>query len=89
MDKEDGDLTKYITVSGEVDTSKTGKYTIVYSVKDSDLNEVNLKRVIEVVERPEEDTTNPKTGDVGILGFVGISGLALGGLLLNRRIKNK
>ena len=89
MDKEDGDLTKYITVSGEVDTSKIGKYTIVYSVKDSDLNEVNLKRVIEVVERPEEDTTNPKTGDVGILGFVGISGLALGGLLLNRRIKNK
>ncbi|QJA07700.1 DUF5011 domain-containing protein [Romboutsia sp. CE17] len=89
MDKEDGDLTKYITVSGEVDTSKIGKYTIVYSVKDSDLNEVNLKRVIEVVERPEEDTTNPKTGDVGMLGFVGISGLALGGLLLNRRIKNK
>lgn len=89
MDKEDGDLTKYITVSGDVDTSKPGKYTIVYSVKDSDSNEVSLKRVIEVVKRPVQDSTNPSTGDTGILGFVGISGLALGGLLVNRKKKNK
>ena len=88
-DKEDGDLTKYITVSGEVDTSKPGKYTIIYSVKDSDLNEVSLKRVIEVVKRSDTNTTSPKTGDTGILGLVGISGVAFGGLLLSRRKKNK
>ena len=88
-DKEDGDLTKYITVSGEVDTSKPGKYTIIYSVKDSDLNEVSLKRVIEVVKRPDTNSTSPKTGDAGILGLVGISGVAFGGLLLSRRKKNK
>ena len=87
-DKEDGDLTQYITVTGEVDTSKAGKYTIVYSVKDSDSNETTLKRVIEVVERTSQDFEAPKTGDAGILGLVGTLGLAVGGLALVLRKKN-
>lgn len=34
-DPEDGDITSKITVTGSVDTSKTGTYTITYNVKDS------------------------------------------------------
>ena len=84
-DIEDGDITKDIIVSGNVDTSKVGKYTIVYTVKDSNSNEVTLKRVIEVVQRPN----NPKTGDMGIIGLLGASGAAIGGLILNRKNKRK
>ena len=84
-DIEDGDITKDIIVSGNVDTSKVGKYTIVYTVKDSNSNEVILKRVIEVVQRPN----NPKTGDMGIIGLLGASGAAIGGLILNRKNKRK
>ena len=51
-DKEDGDITKNIIVSGEVDTTKAGKYTIVYTVRDKNLQEVTLKRVVEVLEVP-------------------------------------
>lgn len=36
IDKEDGDLTQYIDVEGEVDTELTGIYYITYSVKDFD-----------------------------------------------------
>lgn len=36
FDKEDGDLTKKIKVTGDVDTSKLGKYKIQYKVTDSD-----------------------------------------------------
>ncbi|MGL4913429.1 MAG: glycosyl hydrolase family 18 protein, partial [Romboutsia sp.] len=34
-DKEDGDLTSSIKVSGNVDTAKAGKYELTYSVSDS------------------------------------------------------
>jgi hypothetical protein len=34
-DTEDGDLTNKIVVTGKVDTTKVGTYTIAYSVKDS------------------------------------------------------
>lgn len=36
FDKEDGDLTHKITVDGDIDTSKPGKYKVVYKVEDSD-----------------------------------------------------
>lgn len=35
-DKEDGDLTNKIKVTGDVDTSKLGKYKVQYKVTDSD-----------------------------------------------------
>ncbi|GAA0101545.1 hypothetical protein UT300012_22600 [Paraclostridium bifermentans] len=37
-DKEDGDLTKNITVEGKVDTKVAGDYKLVYNVKDKDGN---------------------------------------------------
>ncbi len=38
VDNYDGDLTAKITVSGEVDTSKAGTYTLTYQVQDSSGN---------------------------------------------------
>ncbi|PTE43718.1 DUF5011 domain-containing protein [Staphylococcus equorum] len=36
FDKEDGDLTHKITVDGDINTNKTGKYKVEYKVEDSD-----------------------------------------------------
>ena len=48
-DKEDGDLTSKIQISGSVDTTKEGKYTLTYSVVDSDNNKVSKSAVITVI----------------------------------------
>ncbi|MEW8992902.1 cell wall-binding repeat-containing protein [Clostridium sp.] len=50
-DAEDGNLTSKIAVSGSVNTSKVGKYTLTYAVTDSDGNKVSVSRVINVVAR--------------------------------------
>ncbi|WP_187137672.1 immunoglobulin-like domain-containing protein [Listeria grandensis] len=47
-DAEDLDLTSQIKVTGSVDTSKAGVYTLTYSVKDSAGEEVSVKRIITV-----------------------------------------
>ncbi|MGL4656794.1 MAG: glycosyl hydrolase family 18 protein [Sarcina sp.] len=75
-DKEDGDLTSKIKVTGQVDTSKAGKYTLTYSVTDSKGLKTEAKRVVTVVkndtEVPEGDTYDPSkvynTGDKVIYG---------------------
>jgi len=50
-DLEDGSLTTKIAVSGGVNTNKVGKYTLTYTVTDSDGNKVSIHRVINVVAR--------------------------------------
>ncbi|MGL4796513.1 MAG: immunoglobulin-like domain-containing protein, partial [Paraclostridium sp.] len=55
-DKEDGDLTSKIKVSGKVDNTKVGKYELVYSVIDSQGLEITKSRVITV----EEKIVNPE-----------------------------
>gem|GEM_PF-409252 len=50
-DAEDGNLTSKIAVSGSVNTSKVGKYTLTYAVTDSNGNKVSIDRVINVVAR--------------------------------------
>ena len=61
-DEKDGDLSSKISTSGWVNTSKAGKYTITYTVKNSSGKETTKKRTITVVEKekpkPEENTTN-------------------------------
>lgn len=47
-DGYDGDLTANITVSGEVDTSKAGDYTLTYEVKDSSGNTATAQRTVTV-----------------------------------------
>lgn len=40
-DNQDGDISALLVVSGEVDTSKVGSYTITYNVKDLSFNAAN------------------------------------------------
>jgi hypothetical protein len=47
-DLEDGDLTQNIVLSGTVNSTKSGKYTIIYSVKDSYGNKTEKERIITV-----------------------------------------
>ena len=53
-DFEDGDLTPYITHSGEVKVDEVGKYEITYTVTDSHKNTTTL--VVPVIVTEEEDT---------------------------------
>lgn len=73
IDNEDGDITNKIKVDGFVDTSKEGKYKLIYSVEDSKGIKTEKERVITVVkkgEEPSKDTYNPNKiylkGDVVI-----------------------
>jgi len=50
-DPENGDLTSNIVVSGTVDTTKTGAYTLTYSVTDSDSNTVSKSITCSVAAR--------------------------------------
>ncbi len=58
-DKEDGDLTKSIKVSGTVDVNKAGTYTLTYSVTDSKGSTTTVKRQITVEEKQVEENTAP------------------------------
>lgn len=53
-DFEDGDLTPYITHSGEVKLDEVGKHEITYTVTDSHKNTTTL--VVPVIVTEEEDT---------------------------------
>ena len=46
IDNKDGDLTKNIQISGNVDTSKDGTYIITYSVSDSNGNKATEQRKV-------------------------------------------
>ena len=49
IDAEDGDITKDVKITGEVNFDKPGKYPITYKVVDSDGNEVTKSRTVAVV----------------------------------------
>ncbi len=94
-DKEDGDLTSAIQVSGSVDTTKAGQYQLTYSVQDKDGNSYTFVRTINVVEKEankeenKENTSNPQTGYTAILGYIGVAATAVGGVLLSKKKRNK
>jgi Leucine-rich repeat (LRR) protein len=58
-DKEDGDITKYIKVSGSVDENKQGNYELLYTVNNSDSNTTTAKRTVTVDPKLEETSTMP------------------------------
>lgn len=60
-DKEDGDLTNKIIVSGTVDTTKAGTYNLTYSVTDSKGLNATAKAIITVIDNttPEIPTYSP------------------------------
>jgi len=63
-DEKDGDLTDKIKISGSVDTSKTGTYTITYKVSDNSGNEAVKYRKVTVYERlmQAQDGSSGKKG---------------------------
>ncbi len=71
-DKEDGNITKHIKVTGSVDTNKPGTYELTYTVNDKSGNSTTVKRTITVSPKdldtgnlPEknEDNKTPNVGD--------------------------
>lgn len=69
VDNKDGEIDKKkVSVTGEVDTSKTGIYTLTYTVLDSLNNMTQVERKVEVVERLKstiENVLGEKTGFTG------------------------
>src|SRR3546814_565355 len=64
-DNVDGDLTDEIEVTGAVDTTKVGTYTLAYSVEDARGNVTTAERVVTVVEAEDPGTGEPGTGEPG------------------------
>lgn len=64
-DKENGDLTKGIKVTGNVDLSKEGTYPLTYSVTDSAGQTTSVKRVITVVNDSPVISANDQTIEAG------------------------
>ncbi|GAB6168189.1 hypothetical protein JCM1393_06490 [Clostridium carnis] len=60
IDKEDGDITKKVEVTGEVNTKEAGKYNLTYKVLDEDLNEVSKTIEVVVKEAAKEVVPEPK-----------------------------
>jgi len=60
VDEKDGDITAQIIMTGNVDTTKEGTYTLTYTVKDAAGNEATTTRTVVVKKVEEKDTTKPE-----------------------------
>lgn len=58
-DDKDGDITSKIKISGKVDSSKEGTYTITYTVEDSSGNNATVKRTV-IVKSNESTSSTPQ-----------------------------
>lgn len=61
IDNVDGDITSNIKVSGSVDTSKIGTYTITYEITDAAGNKEKKARKVTVVPKTTTTTTKKTT----------------------------
>jgi len=52
LDNCDGDITSNVKVTGYVDTSKIGTYTLNYEIVDSSSNKVTVERTVVVKKKP-------------------------------------
>lgn len=69
-DNCDGDITDKIKISGEVNTSKVGTYTLEYVAEDSYGNTAKTSRVVTVMKKPTpEKPTSEKNGKYIYLTF--------------------
>ena len=62
-DKEDGNITKHIKVTGSVDTNKPGTYELTYTVTDKNGNSTTTKRTITVSPKDEETSNSPEINE--------------------------
>ena len=60
-DEIDGDISGKIETSGAVNTTKAGKYTVTYKVKNSKGKETKVTRTINVKEKDKEKDKNNTT----------------------------
>ncbi|WP_462162962.1 immunoglobulin-like domain-containing protein [Pseudoalteromonas xiamenensis] len=59
VDNVDGDVTANVTVTGTVNSSTVGVYTVNYSVRDAAGNQGTASRTVTVVDNTPPDTTAP------------------------------
>ncbi len=59
FDNKDGNLTSAIIITGSVDSSTIGSYTLLYSVSDSAGNEANTTRLVYVVNNALSSSSFP------------------------------
>lgn len=52
IDNYDGDITKNVVVSDNINNTKVGTYEVIYTVVDSSNNRIEVKREVDVKERP-------------------------------------
>ncbi|HEX5750309.1 MAG TPA: kelch repeat-containing protein [Archangium sp.] len=57
-----GDLSSQVAISGAVDTTEAGRYTVSYSVTDASGNTASATRVVDVVGEPVCSATPATTG---------------------------
>ncbi|MEN2256334.1 DUF5011 domain-containing protein (plasmid) [Paraclostridium benzoelyticum] len=62
-DKEDGNITKHIKVTGSVDSNKPGTYELTYTVTDKNGNSTTTKRTITVSPKDEETSNLPEINE--------------------------
>ena len=68
-DAKDGDLTANVVTEGQVDTSKLGKYTLVYKITNSRNKEASVSREVTVIDNKAPEMT--LNGDSKIFIFNG------------------
>jgi len=61
LDNVDGDITNHISVSGTVDTTTAGSYTLTYSATDAAGNTGSASRLVSVVAATTTSTTTSTT----------------------------
>lgn len=72
-DNCDGTISKKVSVSGSVDTSKVGSYELLYHVFDEASNKASIKRVVNVIEHGQNGTIyltfddGPKAGTTDVI----------------------
>lgn len=63
QDEKDGDLTNKITIDGNVNTAKVGKYTLTYTVLDNSGNKATKNRNVSVIEKSNKAVSTVKAQD--------------------------
>lgn len=59
LDNYDGDITKKVKVSNNIDNKKSGEYEVKYTVRDSSGNKTTIKRIVIVSENAKTNINNP------------------------------